>query len=199
MGGLEAVITGLEDEFKFARRLSRGQLTGLVIVSSFLPALISCTQGGAYTLFWFDIYSAGVSLLFSALFETIGVVYCYGLDKFIPNIESMLGRKPPLFYIVCWKYISPIFLGVSSSRNKEELNFSLSLSLSPVSPNLLACKPNNEHSHRALYLCRFIPPECPPTGDTHFHFGLSYWAGVWPSPRWQPFQLWPSGTGVDDG
>lgn len=116
MGGLEAVITGLEDEFKFAKRLSRGQLTGLVIVSSFLPALISCTQGGAYTLFWFDIYSAGVSLLFSALFETIGVVYCYGLDKFIVNIESMLGRRPQLFYILCWKYISPIFLMVSYAQ-----------------------------------------------------------------------------------
>lgn len=116
MGGLEAVITGLEDEFRFAKRLSRGQLTGLVIVSSFIPALISCTQGGAYTLFWFDIYSAGVSLLFSALFETIGVVYCYGLKKFIPNIESMLGRRPHMFYIVCWKYISPIFLGVSREK-----------------------------------------------------------------------------------
>lgn len=113
MGGLEAVITGLEDEFKFAKRLSREQLTALVIVSSFIPALISCTQGGAYTLFWFDIYSAGVSLLFSALFETIGVVYCYGLSKFILNIESMIGRKPHIFYIMCWKYISPIFLGVS--------------------------------------------------------------------------------------
>jgi solute carrier family 6 noradrenalin transporter-like protein 2 len=117
MGGLEAVITGLEDEFKFAKRLSRGQLTGLVIVSSFLPALISCTQGGAYTLFWFDTYSAGVSLLFSALFETIGVVYCYGLDKFILNIESMLGKRPQFFYIICWKYISPTFLMVSSPKS----------------------------------------------------------------------------------
>lgn len=112
MGGLESVITGLEDEFKFCKRLSRGQLTALVIISSFLPALISCTQGGAYTIFWFDIYSAGVSLLFSALFETIGVVYCYGLKKFIVNIESMLGKKPHLFYILCWKYISPLFLSV---------------------------------------------------------------------------------------
>lgn len=114
MGGLEAVITGLEDEFKFARRLSRGQLTALVIVSSFLPALINCTQGGAYSVFWFDQYSAGVSLLFAALFETLGVVYCYGLNKFIPAIESMLGHRPHLFYILCWKYISPIFLVVSS-------------------------------------------------------------------------------------
>lgn len=113
MGGLEAVITGLEDEFKFAKRLSRKQLTALVIVSSFLPALVNCTQGGAYSVFWFDTYSAGVSLLFAALFETIGVVYCYGLKNFILNIESMLGRKPHIFFIVCWKYLSPLFLGVS--------------------------------------------------------------------------------------
>lgn len=115
MGGLEAVITGLEDEFRFAKRLSRAQLTGLVIFSSFLPALISCTQGGAYTLSWLDTYSASVSLLFSALFETIGVVYCYGLDKFILNVESMLGKRPHIFYILCWKYISPLLLVVSSA------------------------------------------------------------------------------------
>lgn len=115
MGGLEAVITGIEDEFKFARRLSRRSLTGLVIISSFLPALISCTQGGAYTLFWFDIYSASVSLLFSALFEAVGVVYCYGIDKFILDIESMLGTRPHMFYIICWKYISPLFLCVSKN------------------------------------------------------------------------------------
>lgn len=113
MGGLEAVITGIEDEFKFAKRLSRGTLTGLVILSSFVPALINCAQGGAYTLYWFDIYSASTSLLFSALFEAVGVVYCYGLDKFILDIESMLGRRPHVFYILCWKYISPLFLGVS--------------------------------------------------------------------------------------
>lgn len=40
--------------------------------------IISSIQGGAYTMYWFDIYAAGVSLLFSALFEAIGVVYCYG-------------------------------------------------------------------------------------------------------------------------
>lgn len=115
MGGLEAVITGIEDEFKFAKNMHRGLLTGLVIASSFVFALISCTQGGAYTLFWFDIYSASVSLLFSALFEALGVVYFYGLDKFILDIESMLGRRPHMFYIICWKYISPLFLGVSFS------------------------------------------------------------------------------------
>lgn len=112
MGGLESVITGLEDEFAIFRKLSRAQLTGLVVASSFLPALISCTQGGAYSLFWFDIYSAGTSLLFAAFFETLGVVYFYGLDKFIPNIESMLHKKPPLFCVLCWKYISPLFLGI---------------------------------------------------------------------------------------
>lgn len=116
MGGLEAVITGLEDEFKFFRRMSRGQITALVIVSSFLPALINCTQGGAYTLFWFDTYAAAVSLLFSALFEAIGVVYFYGIDKFIANIESMLGKRPPMYYIICWKYISPITLCVSIAQ-----------------------------------------------------------------------------------
>lgn len=35
-------------------------------------------KGGAYTMVWFDEYAAGLSLLCSALFETVAIVYCYG-------------------------------------------------------------------------------------------------------------------------
>ena len=44
MGGLEAVITGLMDEFNLHKKIRRELFTGLVIFSSFLVALINCTQ-----------------------------------------------------------------------------------------------------------------------------------------------------------
>lgn len=79
MGGLEAVITGLMDEFNFkAKGLKREHFTAIVIFTSFLGTLINCTQGGGYTMYWFDNYSAGVSLLCSALFEAVAVSYFYG-------------------------------------------------------------------------------------------------------------------------
>ncbi|GIY18163.1 transporter [Caerostris extrusa] len=34
--------------------------------------------GGGYMMYWFDTYSAGISLLCAALFEAIGVAWIYG-------------------------------------------------------------------------------------------------------------------------
>lgn len=35
-------------------------------------------QGGGFTMYWFDTYSAGISLLCSAMFEAMAVTYIYG-------------------------------------------------------------------------------------------------------------------------
>lgn len=57
-----------------------------------------------------DTYSAGVSLLCSALFEAIAVSWFYGLDRFGQDVRCMLGSRPGLYWRVCWKFISPSFL-----------------------------------------------------------------------------------------
>ncbi|GBO11783.1 Sodium-dependent noradrenaline transporter, partial [Araneus ventricosus] len=117
MGGLESVITGLMDEFKdfFDRRkYSREIFTSFVLFTSFCMTLINVTRGGGYTMHWFDSYAASISLLFSALLEAIGVAWFYGIERFSENIEEMIGHKPGLFWRLCWKFISPIFLIVST-------------------------------------------------------------------------------------
>ncbi|CAG2161766.1 unnamed protein product [Oppiella nova] len=125
MGGLEAVITGLMDEFRF-KKLKREYFTAIVISTSFLGALVNCTQGGGYTMVWFDTYSAGISLLCSAMFEALAVVYFYGSDRFSGDIQSMLGYPPSRYWVLSWKYISPIFLMcviVLSIINSERLSY----------------------------------------------------------------------------
>lgn len=44
MGGLEAVITGLMDEFNVLSKIRREVFSGVVICGSFLGALVICTQ-----------------------------------------------------------------------------------------------------------------------------------------------------------
>ncbi|XP_042909495.1 sodium-dependent dopamine transporter-like [Parasteatoda tepidariorum] len=113
MGGLESVITGLMDEFKdfFDRRkYSREIFTSVVLFTSFSMTIINVTRGGGYTMHWFDSYSASISLLFSALFEAIGVAWLYGIGPFSENVKEMLGHKPGLYWRLCWKFISPAFL-----------------------------------------------------------------------------------------
>jgi SNF family Na+-dependent transporter len=70
-------------------------------------------QGGGYSMLWFDTYSAGVSLLCSAFFEAAALVYIYGIDRFCEDFKSMVGFRPPMFWQICWKYISPVFLLVT--------------------------------------------------------------------------------------
>ncbi|XP_022244815.1 sodium-dependent noradrenaline transporter-like [Limulus polyphemus] len=70
----------------------------------------NCYRGGGYTMYWFDTYSAGISLLCSALLEAIGVAWFYGLANFCEDIHEMLGFSPGLFWRLCWKFISPFFL-----------------------------------------------------------------------------------------
>ncbi|XP_025831651.1 sodium-dependent noradrenaline transporter-like [Agrilus planipennis] len=113
MGGLECVITGLMDEFSrfFKERPhSREFFTLGVIILSFSVSLINVTPGGIYMFHLFDTYSAGISLLCSALFEAIAVSWFYGLDKFSQDAYAMLGRRPGCYWRICWKIISPSFI-----------------------------------------------------------------------------------------
>ncbi|XP_035226015.1 sodium-dependent noradrenaline transporter-like, partial [Stegodyphus dumicola] len=113
MGGLESVITGILDECSvhFTKwSLNREIFTALVLASSFCVSLVNVTRGGGYMMYWFDTYSAGISLLCAALFEAIGVAWIYGLDRFCDNIQEMMGFIPGLFWRLCWKVISPFFL-----------------------------------------------------------------------------------------
>ncbi|XP_018024798.1 sodium-dependent dopamine transporter [Hyalella azteca] len=113
MGGLECVITGLLDELRetFGRKVIRREVfTAIVVASSFLVSIGNFCQGGMYMFHWLDTYAAGVSLLSSALFESIGVAWFYGLDRFTADIRHMLGFQPSLYWIICWKFISPLFI-----------------------------------------------------------------------------------------
>ncbi|XP_060847469.1 sodium-dependent noradrenaline transporter-like isoform X2 [Rhopalosiphum padi] len=113
MGGLECVITGLMDEFSGFfknRKWPRERFTFAVIGISFCVALINVTPGGIYMLHLLDTYAAGISLLCSALFECIAVSWFYGLEKFCNDVESMIGHRPGLYWRLCWKFVSPMFI-----------------------------------------------------------------------------------------
>ncbi|KAK1163637.1 sodium-dependent noradrenaline transporter-like [Acipenser oxyrinchus oxyrinchus] len=109
MGGMEAIITGLTDDFKILKR-NRKLFTFATAFGTFLVALTCVTNGGIYVLTLLDSFSAGTSILFGVLIEAIGVSWFYGVDRFSEDIERMMGFKPGLYWRLCWKFVSPAFL-----------------------------------------------------------------------------------------
>ncbi|GCC25466.1 hypothetical protein chiPu_0003876 [Chiloscyllium punctatum] len=109
MGGMESVITGLIDEFKPLRN-HREIFTLLIITITFLVSLFCVTNGGIYVFTLLDKFSAETSILFGVLIETIGVSWFYGVDRFSDDIEKMIGKRPGLYWRLCWKIVSPCFL-----------------------------------------------------------------------------------------
>ncbi|XP_026145226.1 sodium-dependent neutral amino acid transporter B(0)AT3-like [Carassius auratus] len=109
-GNLEGVLTPLLDLHLVPSWMPKELFTGLICVFNFLVALIFTLGSGNYWLEIFNSYVGSIPLLVIAFCEIIGVVFFYGMKRFSDDIESMTGRRPNLFWRVCWMGISPIML-----------------------------------------------------------------------------------------
>ena len=77
-------------------------------------------QGGAYVLNLFNIQSGGISLLFLAFFEVITISWGYGTDRFVADIERMVGRKIFPWWAFAWKFVSPaVILGKCERKGRN--------------------------------------------------------------------------------
>lgn len=42
-----------------------------------------------------------------------------GHRNYFKDVEMMLGFPPPLFFKVCWRFISPVIISVSERRRRQ--------------------------------------------------------------------------------
>ncbi|XP_055317230.1 sodium-dependent serotonin transporter [Sitodiplosis mosellana] len=109
-GGLEAMITALCDEYPRFLGRRRELFVLVLLIGIYLCALPTTTYGGVYLVNFLNVYGPGLAILFVVFVEAAGVFWFYGVDNFSNDVESMLGQRPGIFWRVCWKYISPVFL-----------------------------------------------------------------------------------------
>lgn len=109
---IETVVTTLVDTFP--EKLRRKEPYVLVSACSFmfLLGLCICTNGGMYVLQLMDNYAASFSALIIGLCEVVVISWVYGIDRFLDDIKSMLGKYPfPYHYWrIIYRYEMPLMI-----------------------------------------------------------------------------------------
>lgn len=108
--GIEVIITSLQDAFPQALKSKRSIISTATCAIMFLLGLLCCTRSGIYWVTLMDQFCGSWVLLVAALLELIGLIYIYGGNTFIKDIEMMIGTKSWWFWLwwrSCWFVISP--------------------------------------------------------------------------------------------
>ncbi|CAH2314975.1 sodium- and chloride-dependent neutral and basic amino acid transporter B(0+) [Pelobates cultripes] len=110
---IETVTTAIQDAFPKVMRKMRIPITIAVCAVLFLLGLPCVTQSGMYWVVLIDTFCGGWTVLFVAVLELIGMIYIYGGNRIVEDIEMMLGKKHWIFWIwwrACWYFVSPVLI-----------------------------------------------------------------------------------------
>uniref|UniRef100_A0A8D0CS76 Transporter n=1 Tax=Sander lucioperca TaxID=283035 RepID=A0A8D0CS76_SANLU len=111
--GIEVITTCLLDAFPKTFKSKRALLTITTSSILYLLGLPCITRAGIYWVTLIDQFAGSWVLLFLVLLEIIGVCYIYGGNRFIKDIEMMIGKKSFTFWLwwrACWFFISPCII-----------------------------------------------------------------------------------------
>jgi len=109
-GGLEAMMTGLCDEYPNTLGKNRELFVACLLGGIYLCALPTCTYGGKDLITMLNVFGVSTPILFVVFVEAAGVCWFYGVNRFCDDVELMIGSRPGLFWRICWQYISPTFI-----------------------------------------------------------------------------------------
>uniref|UniRef100_A0A2K5RKR0 Sodium- and chloride-dependent glycine transporter 1 n=1 Tax=Cebus imitator TaxID=2715852 RepID=A0A2K5RKR0_CEBIM len=116
---LETLVTAIVDEVGNEWILQRKTYVTLgVAVAGFLLGIPLTSQAGIYWLLLMDNYAASFSLVVISCIMCVAIMYIYGHRNYFQDIQMMLGFPPPLFFQICWRFVSPaiIFLQAKVHR-----------------------------------------------------------------------------------
>uniref|UniRef100_UPI00398F74E8 sodium- and chloride-dependent neutral and basic amino acid transporter B(0+)-like isoform X2 n=1 Tax=Pristiophorus japonicus TaxID=55135 RepID=UPI00398F74E8 len=109
----ETITTTIMDQFPDSVRKNYLFMIIIVCTSFYLIGLIFVTEAGIYWVQIIDHFSVGLTLLLIATLELIGIMWIYGGNRFIKDLEMMIGEKSWLFWLwwrICWFFVSPVMI-----------------------------------------------------------------------------------------
>lgn len=113
---VDSLATAITDMFpRYLRRPHAREILVLVlVVVLFLLGLPFISEGGIALFHVVDTYGPSDTTFFIiACFEAVVIAWVYGADRFINNIEDMIGYKPNPVLKYCWLFVVPFLCGVT--------------------------------------------------------------------------------------
>jgi len=113
--GIEVISTCLQDASPEIFKSKRSLISVVTCTILFLLGLPCVTRAGIYWVTLMDQFVASWVLLVAGLLEIVGLFYIYGGNRFIKDIEMMIGQKSSWFWLwwrACWFFISPCIITV---------------------------------------------------------------------------------------
>uniref|UniRef100_A0A673UFH8 Sodium- and chloride-dependent glycine transporter 1 n=1 Tax=Suricata suricatta TaxID=37032 RepID=A0A673UFH8_SURSU len=108
---LETLVTAIVDEVGNEWILQKKTYVTLgVAVAGFLLGIPLTSQAGIYWLLLMDNYAASFSLVVISCIMCVSIMYIYGHRNYFQDIQMMLGFPPPLFFQICWRFVSPAII-----------------------------------------------------------------------------------------
>ncbi|KAL6099097.1 uncharacterized protein ACO6RY_18086 [Pungitius sinensis] len=112
---VEVMVTSLMDQYhqSLMALFKRKELFILAICSAAALLGIPCVmQVGIYVFQLMDHYTAIVSIMFLAFFEVIAICWSYGVNRLSDNLQEMTGKRPNIFFRLCWLIVAPVLITV---------------------------------------------------------------------------------------
>ncbi|KAK6182355.1 hypothetical protein SNE40_010063 [Patella caerulea] len=109
---VEVVITTLTDLIPNLTSKTRLMVTASTCFIMTLFTLVYTTQNGIYIFQLVDWYMAALSLFLITILESFVIGWVYGADRYLDDLEMMLGRRPPAIFKYLWRFLNPILLTV---------------------------------------------------------------------------------------
>ncbi|XP_012219206.1 sodium- and chloride-dependent glycine transporter 1 [Linepithema humile] len=109
---METVTTAILDGVPALRNYKTWVVLGAAVVG-YAGGIIFTTNAGMYWLQLMDKYAANWSVLLIAISECILVAWVYGADRFLDDVQQMIGPRSRLwrfFWTWMWKVITPAAL-----------------------------------------------------------------------------------------
>ncbi|XP_060568754.1 sodium- and chloride-dependent glycine transporter 1-like isoform X3 [Ruditapes philippinarum] len=108
---LETCMTAVQDTMPSLRQKKTWVVLCVCILGFFGGVAVTC-EGGIYVLQLMDTYVSSWSVFVMAATESVLFGWVYGTDRFLQDVELMIGsmRRWRYFFALFWQYLSPLTL-----------------------------------------------------------------------------------------